>query len=67
MYLPTSVGLGLTFAGLQSLQPHVVSVSVASASAVLIPSTARGATTDFAGFRERAALWTHYLIAGGDD
>ena len=46
--------LGLTFAGLRALGPPVVSVSVTSA--VLIPSSTRGATTDSAGFLERAAL-----------
>ena len=46
--------LGLTFAGLRALGPRVVSVSVTSA--VLIPSSARSATTSSAGFLERAAL-----------
>ena len=47
---------GLTFAGLESLKPPVISVSVASASALLIPSTARSATADFVRFSECAAL-----------
>ena len=57
---------GLTFAGCESLQPPVISVSVASTSAAFIPSAARSTTTEFAGFLERAALWAHYLIGGGD-
>ena len=40
--------LGLTFAGLESLNPTVISVPVANASAIFIPSTARGAATDSA-------------------
>ena len=58
--------LGLTFAGLESLKPPVTSVPVANTAAVFIPSTARSATTDSAGFPERAALWTHHLIGRGD-
>ena len=54
--------LGLTFAGLHTFKPPVISVSVAGASAVLIPSTARSATTDPAGFPECAALWAHHVI-----
>ena len=44
----------------------MVSVSVAGTSALFIPSTARSTTTDFAGFLERATLWAHHLIGGGD-
>ena len=51
------VGLGLTFASFESLEPPVISVSVAGTSTILIPSTARSATTGSAGFFERAALW----------
>ena len=58
--------LGLTFAGLDSLNPHVISVPVANASAIFIPSTARGAATDSAGFLERAALCAHRIISSGD-
>ena len=57
---------GLTFAGLKSLKPPVVSVSVASASTILIPSTARSATTDSAGFSKSAALWAYHFIDRGD-
>ena len=39
------VDLGLTFAGLGALRPPVSSVSIAGASAILIPSTAWSATT----------------------
>ena len=53
-----AIALELTFAGLRTLKPAVISVSVDVTSAVLIPSTARSATTDPARFRERAALWT---------
>ena len=47
----------LTFAGFYALRPSVINVSSAGTSAVLNPSTTRSATTDFAGFLERAALW----------
>ena len=52
------MSLLLTFAGLDALKPTVSYVSVCSSSTVLVPSTARSATTDSAGFREDAALWT---------
>ena len=50
------IAIELTFTGLRALKPTVISVFVADTSAVLIPSTARSATTDSAGFRKRAAL-----------
>ena len=55
-----ALSLELTFANLYSLRPPVVNISVAESSAVLVPSTARSTTTDSAGFRKRAALWTRY-------
>ena len=58
--------LGLTSAGLNAVEPPVISVSFASTSAVLKPSTTRSATTASAGFFERAALWARHLIARGD-
>ena len=58
MYLQHVLSLELTFAGLDALKPFVTSVSVVGTAAILIPSTARSATTDSAGFLERAALWT---------
>ena len=42
------VSFGLTFAGLDALKPPVISVAVAGTSTILIPSTARSATTDSA-------------------
>ena len=51
------LSLELTFAGLDALKPFVSSVSVVGTAAILIPSTARSATTDFAGFHESPALW----------
>ena len=54
----------LTFAGLDALKPFVTSVSVVGTAAILIPSTARSATTDSAGFLERAALWARHHISG---
>ena len=54
--LNTPVNLALTFAGLYALKPAVLIFDVAKTSAILIPSTARSATTDSAGFRERAAV-----------
>ena len=46
-----------TFAGLSAVKPRVVNVSVSRTSATLVPSSDRSATTDSAGFRERATLW----------
>ena len=60
------INLGLTFAGLDTLKPPVISVSVVGTSTILIPITARSATTGFAGFPEHAALWARHLIARGD-
>ena len=51
-----AITLELTFASLHALKPAVTSVSVAGTSAVLIPSTARSATADSAGFLERVTL-----------
>ena len=56
------VTLGLTFAGLRALRPAVINVFVANTSTIFIPSTARSATTDSAGFLERAALWARHRI-----
>ena len=58
--------LGLTFAGLHALRPLVINVFVAGASAVLVPSATRSATTGSAGFIERATLWARHLITSGD-
>ena len=60
------ISLELTFAGLDAIKPPVISVSVAGTSTVLIPSTARSATTDSAGFLERAALWARHLLGNGE-
>ena len=57
------VSLGLTFAGRHALKPLVINIVVAGTSAVLKPSTARGATTDSAGFLERATLWTRHRFS----
>ena len=40
--------LSLTFTGLDALKPPVISVSATETSTILIPSTARSATTDSA-------------------
>ena len=53
---PHGVCPELTFAGLDALKPLVISVSVPGTSTILIPSTARSATTGSAGFPERSAL-----------
>ena len=58
-----AVNLELTFASLHALKPTVINVSVASTSAVLKPNTARSATTDSAGFLERAALRACHRIS----
>ena len=56
-------GIELTFACFYTLKPLVViNVFVVGASAVLIPSPARSAATDSAGFQERATLWTRHHI-----
>ena len=52
----STVSLGLTFAGLHAFRPPVINLVAAKRSAVLEPSTARSATTDSAGFLERAAF-----------
>ena len=52
MYLH-AVNIELTFAGLHALRPPVISVSVPT---ILIPSTARSATTDSARLFKLAAL-----------
>ena len=56
----------LTLASLDALKPVVINIFVADTSTVLIPSTARSATADSAGFLERATLWAHHLIGRGD-
>ena len=55
--------LKLTFAGLDALKPVVTSLSVAGTATILIPSTARSATTDSAGFLECATVWARPLIS----
>ena len=60
------VSLGLTFTCLHALEPPVISVSVAGTSTMLIPTTARSATTSSAGFRERTTLWARHLITRSD-
>ena len=57
-----ALSLELTFAGLHSFKPPVINISIASTSTVLKPSTVRSATTDSAGFLERATFWTHHRI-----
>ena len=61
-----AVDIELTFAGLGSLKPHVTNVSVAGASAILIPSTARSATTDSAGLYKISTFWARHCIRCGD-
>ena len=60
------INLKLTFTSLDALKPPVINVPVANTPAILKPSTARSATTDSAGFLERATLWAHHLVARGD-
>ena len=59
-----AVNLGLTFASFHALKPAVAHVSVAGTSTILIPSTARSATTDSPGFLERAAIRTYHNRRG---
>ena len=58
-----AVNIELTFAGLHALKPPAINSCVAGTSAVLIPSTARSATTDSAGFLKHAALFTRHRIS----
>jgi len=53
-----------SFAGLHAIKPPVTNVSADDTSAVSVPSTARSATTDSAGFLEFAALWTRQRDSG---
>ena len=63
------ISLELTFASLGALKPPVINVPVANTPAILKPSTARSATTGFAGFLERVASWARHRTSdrGGDD
>ena len=60
------VSFGLTFAGLDTLIPPVIRVSVADTSTVFVPSTARSATTDSAGFFERATSRALHYVGRGN-
>ena len=51
-----AVNIELTCAGLHTLRPPVISVSVVGTSTILEPITARSATTDSAGLFKLAAL-----------
>ena len=63
-----NASLALTFTGLYTLRPCVISVSVGRPSAVLGPRTTGSATTDLAGFLEGAALETcHHTDSGRGD
>ena len=64
MHIHATEFFQLTFACLRAFKPAVISFSVASASAILIPNTARSATTDSAGFLERAAFGTRHWFSG---
>ena len=56
MYPQYDVGLELTFAGVHALRPPVTNIMVVDTRALLVPSTARSATTLSAGFLERATF-----------
>ena len=51
---------GLTRAGPNALDPCMIEVWVTGISAVLEPSTAASATTEFAGFLDTAALGAYF-------
>ena len=57
-----AVNLELTFTSPGALKPPMINVPVAGTPAILKPSTARSATTDSAGFLERAAPWAGHRI-----
>ena len=61
-----SIRLELTFTGVHALKPPVIYISVAGASAVLVPCTTRSATTRSIGFLEPAAPLTRHRISVGD-
>ena len=61
----TPLRLALTFARFHALKPAVINVSVSGTSTILVPSTTRSATTDSAGFLERAALWARQFNGEG--
>ena len=63
MYL--LLAMELTFAGPHALNPPVLNVFVANASALFVPSTARSTATDFAGSLEGAARWARHRIPAG--
>ena len=46
----------LTFASFHALEPAVIKFALSSASAILVPSTTRSATTGSSGFLERATV-----------
>jgi len=52
------------FARLHALKPAVIYVPISSTSTVLVPSAARSAAADSAGFSKRAALWTYRRTKG---
>ncbi len=54
------ISLELTFAGIHTFEPPVINVAVAGTATVLKPSTSRSATTESAGFTERAAFWARH-------
>ena len=59
-----ALSLELTFASSHALKPFVISVAVAGTSSTFfIPSTTRSATTDSAGFLERAAFWARHRFS----
>ena len=61
------ISLERTFASHRAVGPPVINVPVADTSTILKPSTTRSATTDSAGFLERAASWAHHRTSDGRD
>ena len=62
MYVYAS-SVQFTFAGLHAFRPTVMEFFVANSSTILEPSTAGSATTDYAGFLERATLGALYRFS----
>ena len=56
------ISLERTFASRRAVGPTVTNFPVTDTSTILKPSAARSATTDSAGFLERAASWTCHRI-----
>ena len=60
-HVRTPDNIELTLANFHALEPAVIKFALSSASAILVPSTTRSATTGSSGFLEHATFWTHHV------